>query len=75
MAVSTPKINEIRARLLKIGDNGPLGTENQFPGSIFVALGRVVEAGAVEQAPGSNFGRTLTKNQENLKYIILPTGP
>ncbi len=25
MAVSTPKIDEIRARLLKIGDNGPLG--------------------------------------------------
>ncbi len=27
MAVSTPKIGEILARLLKIGDNGPLGRE------------------------------------------------
>ncbi len=25
MAASTPKLDEIRARLLKIGDNGPLG--------------------------------------------------
>ena len=42
---------------------------------MFVDLCNISQAGAVGQAPGPNFGQTLTKNQDKIKYIILPIGP
>jgi hypothetical protein len=42
---------------------------------MFVDLCSISQAGAVGQAPGPNFGRKLTKNQDKIKYIILPIGP
>ena len=33
------------------------------------------QAGAVEQAPGPNFGRKLTKSLQKLKHLIFPSGP
>ncbi len=48
---------------------------NRSPGLVFVELCSISQAGAVGQAPGPNFGRKHTKNQEKLKYLILPIGP
>ena len=48
---------------------------NPSPGIIFVDLCSISQAGAVGQASGPNFGRKPAKNQEKLKYLILPIGP
>ncbi len=57
----------------RVGRRG--GGVTLSPGIIFVDLCSISQAEAVGQAPGPNFGRELAKNQEKLKYLILPIGP
>ncbi len=52
MALSTPKIDEIRAQLLKLGDNKPLGTIGTDPGIGTKKLAGVSDAWGAGAPPG-----------------------